>query len=112
VKKLLLAAALTVAATSAANAVSITVGWWDSVVGGGVTPIYSQNSGNLFTLNGQWFARRSRVVQQFEYLLQIILPPNVSDDAPVNPSDVLDVLLKYSDEVRGVIIRQQISSGK
>jgi hypothetical protein len=27
--------------------------------------------------------------------------------APINPSDVLDVLLKYSDEVRGVIIRQQ-----
>jgi len=53
-KKLLLAAALALAA-SAANAVSITVGWWDSAVGGGVTPIYSQNSGNLFTLNGQWF---------------------------------------------------------
>jgi hypothetical protein len=51
VKKLLLAAALAVAASSAAHAVSITVGWWDNVVGGGVTPIYSQNSGNLFTLN-------------------------------------------------------------
>jgi hypothetical protein len=55
VKKLLLAAALAVAAPSAANAISITVGWWDNVVGGGVAPIYSQNSGNLFTLNGQWF---------------------------------------------------------
>jgi hypothetical protein len=41
--------------TTLAHAVSITVGWWDNVVGGGVTPIYSQNSGNLFTLNGQWF---------------------------------------------------------
>ena len=51
-KKLLLAAALAVAAPSAANAISITVGWWDNVVGGGVTPIYSQNSGNLFTLQG------------------------------------------------------------
>src|SRR6476660_2709705 len=55
VKKLLLAAALAVAAPSAANAVSITVGWWDNVVGGGVQQIYSQNSGSLFTLNGQWF---------------------------------------------------------
>jgi hypothetical protein len=52
VKKLLLAAALAVAAPSVANALSITVGWWDNVVGGGVTPIYSQNSGNLFTLQG------------------------------------------------------------
>jgi len=55
-------------------------------------------------------------VQQFDqilgYLLQIMLPPNVSDDAPINPSDVLDVLLKYSDEVHGVIIRRQTSSGK
>jgi hypothetical protein len=51
-KKLLLAAALAVAAPSVANALSITVGWWDNVVGGGVTPIYSQNSGNLFTLQG------------------------------------------------------------
>jgi len=54
-KKLLLAAALAVAAPSAANAVSITVGWWDNVVGSGVHQIYSQNSGSLFTLNGQWF---------------------------------------------------------
>jgi hypothetical protein len=51
-KKLLLAAALAVAAPSAANAVSITVGWWDNSVGGPVTPIYSQNSGNLFTIQG------------------------------------------------------------
>jgi len=36
----------------------------------------------------------------------------VNDDAPINPSDVLDVLLKYSDEVHGVIIRRQTSSGK
>jgi opacity protein-like surface antigen len=50
VKKLLLAAALAVAAPSAANAVSITIGWWDHAVGGGVTPIYSQNSGDLFTI--------------------------------------------------------------
>jgi hypothetical protein len=50
--KLLLAAALAVAAPSAANAVSITVGWWDGAVGGGVTPIYSQNNGSLFTLQG------------------------------------------------------------
>ena len=54
-KKLLLAAALAVAAPSAANAVSITVGWWDNVIGGGVTPIYSQNSGDLFTIQGNIF---------------------------------------------------------
>ena len=54
-KKLLLAAALAVAAPSAANAVSITVGWWDGSVGGGVTPMYSQNGGSLFTLNNVWF---------------------------------------------------------
>jgi hypothetical protein len=54
-KKLLLAAALAVACPSAANAVSITVGWWDNVVGGGVTPIYSQNSGDLFTIQGNIF---------------------------------------------------------
>jgi hypothetical protein len=41
--------------TTPAHAVSITVGWWDNVGPSGVTPIYSQNSGNLFTLNGQSF---------------------------------------------------------
>jgi len=74
-KKLLLAAALALAA-SAANAVSITVGWWDSAVGGGVTPIYSQNTAICSPLMGSGLARRSRVVQQFDqilgYLLQIM----------------------------------------
>jgi hypothetical protein len=61
VKKLLLAAALAVAAPSAANAVSITVGWWDNVVGGGVHQIYSQNSGSLSPSMGSGLARRSGV---------------------------------------------------
>src|SRR6516225_3221292 len=57
VKKLLLAAALAVAAPSAANAVSITVGWWDwaNGVGSGVTQIYTQPNGNLFTIQGNIF---------------------------------------------------------
>jgi len=57
VKKLLLAAALAVAAPSAANAVSITVGWWDQAngVGSGVTQIYTQPNGNLFTIQGNIF---------------------------------------------------------
>jgi hypothetical protein len=50
-KKLLLAAALAVAAPCAANAGSITVGWWDADTGGNVTTIYSQNNFNLVTLN-------------------------------------------------------------
>ena len=41
-KKLLLAAALAVAAPSAANADSITVGWWDADTGGGVTQIFTR----------------------------------------------------------------------
>jgi hypothetical protein len=55
VKKLLLAAALAVAAPSAANAVSITVGWWDQAGPAGVTPLYSQNSFDLFTLKPTTF---------------------------------------------------------
>ena len=54
-KKLLLAAALAVAAPSAANADSITVGWWDADTGGGVTQIFSQNSFSLFTLSNVAF---------------------------------------------------------
>jgi hypothetical protein len=54
-KKLLLAAALAVAAPSAANAVSITVGWWDNGVVGGVHQIYTQNGTGLFTIQGNIF---------------------------------------------------------
>jgi hypothetical protein len=55
VKKLLLAAALAVAAPSVANAVSITVGWWDNGVIGGVHQIYTQNGTGLFTIQGNIF---------------------------------------------------------
>jgi hypothetical protein len=45
-------------------------------------------------------------VQQFDvilgYVLSVLLPPNVSDDDP-KPSEILDVLLKYAEEVRGTI---------
>jgi hypothetical protein len=40
------------------------------------------------------------------YLLKVVLPPNAGSDDRLSPSDVLDVLLKYADEVRGAIIRQ------
>jgi hypothetical protein len=55
VKKLLLAAALAVAAPTAANAVSITVGWWDNGAIGGVHQIYTQNGTGLFTIQGNIF---------------------------------------------------------
>jgi hypothetical protein len=56
VKKLLLAAALAVAAPSAANAASIFVGWWDaSVASEGVHTIYSQPSYAPFSFQGQFF---------------------------------------------------------
>jgi hypothetical protein len=55
VKKLLLAAALAVAAPSVANAVSITVGWWDNGAIGGVHQIYTQNGTGLFTIQGNIF---------------------------------------------------------
>ncbi len=48
-------------------------------------------------------------IEQFDetlgHLIEVALPPNVSDDLPNNPSEVLDVLLKYCDEVRSVIFR-------
>jgi len=50
VKKLLLATALAVAAPRAP--ISMTVGWWDATVSRGVTTVYSQNTGNLFTIQG------------------------------------------------------------
>jgi hypothetical protein len=53
-KRLLLAAALTLAVPSA-QADSIYVGWWEASVGGGVTQVYSQQSFGLFTIQGQWF---------------------------------------------------------
>ena len=50
-------------------------------------------------------------VEEFDaiigHLIKIVMPPNVSDDDP-NPSEVLDVLLKYTEEVRGQIIQQTI----
>jgi hypothetical protein len=56
--------------------------------------------------------RDAMTVKQFDetlgYLLSIILPPDVSGDDP-NPGEVLDVLLKYSEEVRGTIIRQGLA---
>jgi hypothetical protein len=58
VKKLLLAAALAVAAPSAANAVSITVGWWDQSVSpigpGSVKQTYTQPSFSLFTISNNF----------------------------------------------------------
>src|SRR5262245_6250923 len=54
-KKLLLAAALAVAAPSAAKADAIYVGWWDASVGGGVTQVYHQDSFAPFTITGQQF---------------------------------------------------------
>jgi len=56
VKKLLLAAALAVPAPSAANADSITVGWWDQAQPKlGIQTVYSQPSFNPFTIQGQIF---------------------------------------------------------
>ena len=64
--------------TTPAHAVSITVGWWDNAVGGGVTPIYSQNSGNLFTLNGQWFG------PTFAGVLSALETPNGYYESAIN----------------------------
>jgi hypothetical protein len=52
-KKLILVLATLLA--TPANATSITIGWWDQSVGGGVTQIYSQNSTGLFTIQGNIF---------------------------------------------------------
>ena len=55
-KKLLLAAALAVAAPSAANADSITVGWWDQAQAkSDIHTVYTQSSFNPFTIQGQIF---------------------------------------------------------
>jgi hypothetical protein len=56
VKKLLLAAALAVAAPSAAKAGAIYVGWWDPTVGGGVTQSYHQDSFAPFTISSNFAA--------------------------------------------------------
>jgi hypothetical protein len=77
-KKLLLAAALAVAAPSAANATSITVGWWDQSVGGGVTQIYSQNSTNLFTIQGNIFG------PTFGGVLSAVETPNGYYESAIN----------------------------
>lgn len=49
-----LLAAIFACLTTAANAVTIDVGWWDNINGiaSGVTPVYHQDSGALFTRSG------------------------------------------------------------
>jgi hypothetical protein len=80
VKKLLLAAVLAVAAPSAANALSITIGWWNQSSGGGVTPIYSQNSGNLFTLDGHGLP----IFGTFGGVLSALVTPDGYYEAAIN----------------------------
>jgi len=64
--------------TTPAHAVSITVGWWDHAVGGGVTPIYSQNSGNLFTIQGNILG------PTFGGVLSAVLTPNGYYESAIN----------------------------
>jgi hypothetical protein len=78
VKKLLLAAALAVATPSAANAVSITVGWWDNTVPGGVHQIYTQSTSNLFTIQGNIFG------PTFGGVLSALLTPNGYYESAIN----------------------------
>jgi hypothetical protein len=81
-KKLLLAAALAVAAPGAANALTVTVGWWDQSVGGGVTPLYGQNGGSLFTLgvNGNYVP----FGPNFNGVLSALLTPDGYYESAIN----------------------------
>ena len=51
-------------------------------------------------------------IRQFDeilgYLIKVVMPPSATADPAPNPSEILDVLLKYADEIRGVIIHQNI----
>jgi hypothetical protein len=77
-KKLLLAAVLAVTAPSAANAVAITVGWWDNTVPGGVHQIYTQPTGDLFTIQGNIFG------PTFGGVLSALLTPNGYYESAIN----------------------------
>jgi hypothetical protein len=51
-------------------------------------------------------------VNQFDqilgYLLKVTLPPSIGPDPAPDPNEILDVLLKYVEEVRGVVIHRNI----
>lgn len=40
-------------------------------------------------------------------LLKLVLPPNVSDDMPVSPEQVLQVLEDQTEAVRGMVIKRK-----
>jgi hypothetical protein len=84
-KKLLLAAALAVAAPSAANADSITVAWWDADTGGPVTQIYTQNSFAPFTLNsGPGGANYQQFGPNFYGVLSALLTSDAYYESAIN----------------------------
>lgn len=54
-------------------------------------------------------------IEQFDkiigYLLEVMLPPNVSDDDPVTEGQLLDVLEQHCEMLKGRIIKTTAERG-